>query len=96
MASRTRRWFADSSVSYALAAIALIEYARDQRAELEVLAPVVAGEHFEFGPLDAESMRAGGLTVSGEDLDGVAGLLAEIPGLTEYRNGAEEAPVPIA
>jgi hypothetical protein len=85
MASRTRRWFADSSVSYALAAIALIEYARDHR-----------GEHFEFGPLDAESMRAGGLTVSGEDLDGVAGLLAEIPGLTEYRNGAEEAPVPIA
>jgi hypothetical protein len=84
VASQTRRWFADSSVSYALAAIALVEYARAHR-----------GEHFEFGPLDTEAMRAGGLTVSGENLDGIAEVLAAIPGLAEV-NGEEEAPVPIS
>jgi hypothetical protein len=82
---QTRRWFADNSVSYALAAIALAEYARDHRRE-----------HFVFGPLDAEGMRQGGLVVSGEHLDDVAAVLAAIPGLAELDNGAEEPSVPIS
>lgn len=80
----TRRWFADSSVSYALAAIRLIEYARAHKEQ-----------HFEFGPMDAEAMRESGLTVSGPDLDGIAELLDGIPGLVEQNINGGEAPVPI-
>lgn len=70
---RTRRWFADTSAAYALAAILLVEHARGRRAE------------FAFGPLDAQAMLAGGLEVSGpsEVLERVAELLAGVPGLAE-------------
>jgi hypothetical protein len=73
--SETRRWFADSSVSYALAAIALTEYAREHRVR------------YSFGPLDMGSMTDGGLVVSGsaDDLAHAAKVLADVPGLAEYR-----------
>jgi hypothetical protein len=80
----TRRWFADTSASYALAAIALLEYARDHRGE------------FVFGPLDAESMRNGGLEVSGPPglLDEVAKMLSGVPGLAEpAAPGGREEPL---
>jgi hypothetical protein len=73
VAELTRQWFADSSVSYALAVIKLFEYAREHDVR------------YVYGPLDPESMRHGGLTVSGsaEDLDQAAAVLAVIPGLAE-------------
>jgi hypothetical protein len=79
VADETRRWFADSSVSYALAALRLFEHARATRAD------------YVFGPLDVESMTDGGLTVSGKkaDVDGAAAVLAGVPGLVE-----QEAAVP--
>lgn len=75
MADETRRWFADSSVSYALAAISLLEYAREHRVR------------YVFGPLDTRAMTDGGLVVSGgaDDLEHAAKVLAEIPGLAEYQ-----------
>lgn len=75
MAEETRRWFADSSVSYALAAIALLEYAREHRVK------------YVFGPLDTRSMLDGGLVVSGgaDDLAHAAKALAGVPGLAEYQ-----------
>lgn len=75
MADETRRWYADSSVAYALAVLTLFETARHQRM------------HYVFGPLDTASLTAGGLTVSGtaEELDAVAAVLENIPGLTEAR-----------
>ena len=79
MPEQTRRYFADSSVSYALAAIALVEYAREHR-----------GEEFSFGPLDSRAMAESGLVVSGMSLDGVAAVLAGVPGLAEYDPGEEE------
>lgn len=74
MADQTRRWFADSTLSYALAVISLFEYAREHRVR------------YVYGPLDAASMRDGGLSVSGSpgDLEGAAGVLADIPGLAEH------------
>lgn len=75
VADRTRRWFADSSVSYALGVLALFEYAREHRVK------------YVFGPLDMQSMTDGGLTVSGaeSDLEQAARVLAEIPGLVQYQ-----------
>jgi hypothetical protein len=75
VADETRRWFADSSVSYALAVIALMEYAREHRVR------------YSYGPLDTASMLDGGLAVSGsgDDLDQAAAVLAQVPGLAEYQ-----------
>jgi hypothetical protein len=75
VADKTRQWFADSNVSYALGVIALFEYARENRVR------------YVFGPLDIHSMTDGGLTVSGteQDLERAAAVLAEIPGLVEYQ-----------
>ena len=74
MADKTRRWFADSSVSYALGALALFEHARESRAR------------YVFGPLDMQAMTDGGLEVSGreEDLNEAAAVLSAVPGLVEY------------
>lgn len=76
MADKTRQWFADSNVSYALGVLALFEHAREHR-----------GVKYVFGPLDTASMTDGGLTVSGSegDLEQAAAVLAEIPGLAEYQ-----------
>jgi hypothetical protein len=75
VADRTRQWFADSNVSYALGALALFEYAREHRVK------------YVFGPLDIHSMTDGGLTVSGteEELDQAAKVLDGVPGLVEYQ-----------
>lgn len=74
MADQTRRWFGDSTLSYALAVIRLFEYAREHRVR------------YVYGPLDVASMRDGGLAVSGseKDLEQAAAVLAEIPGLAEH------------
>lgn len=76
MADKTSQWFADTTASYALAAIALFEHARANR-----------HVNYVFGPLDTKAMTDGGLTVSGseEDLAHAAGVLAGIPGLAEYQ-----------
>lgn len=75
MADKTRRWFADSTVPYALAALALFEHSRADKAV-----------HYRFGPLDVHSMMDSGLAVSGpeDDVDTAAAVLAGIPGLAEY------------
>ena len=75
MADVTRWWHADSSVSYALAAIALFENARETRAR------------YVFGPLSTEAMRDGGLFVSGSpaDVTEAARVLEDIGGLAEYQ-----------
>lgn len=80
MANKTRRWFADSTLSYALGVIALFEYAR------------VHSVRYVYGPLDTESMMNGGLVVSGSerDLEEAARVLSDIPGLVEYQPGEEE------
>ena len=74
MAELTRQWFADSTLSYALGVIALFEYARQNDVR------------YIYGPLDTESMKNGGLTVSGRaaDLEHAAAVLAGIPGLAEF------------
>jgi hypothetical protein len=74
VADETRQWFADSTLSYALAVIALFEYARLHRVR------------YAYGPLDVDSMRDGGLVVSGQasDLERAAEVLAGIPGLAEH------------
>jgi len=74
VADKTRQWFADSNVSYALGVLALFEYAREH------------GVRYVFGPLDLASMTDGGLTVSGTeaDLEHAAKVLADVPGLAEY------------
>jgi hypothetical protein len=75
VADKTRRWFADSTVPYALAALALFEHARSDKTV-----------HYTFGPLDTTSMLDSGLAVSGpeEDVEAAAAVLAGIPGLAEY------------
>lgn len=75
MADKTRQWFADSNVSYALGVLALFEHAREHRVR------------YVFGPLDIHSMTDGGLTVSGDenDLEQAAVVLAGVPGLVEYQ-----------
>jgi hypothetical protein len=75
VADKTRQWFADSNVSYALGVLALFEYAREHRVR------------YSFGPLDIHSMTDGGLTVSGteEELDQAAKVLADVPGMAEYQ-----------
>jgi hypothetical protein len=75
VADKTRRWYADSSVPYALAAIALLEYAREHRVR------------YSFGPLDTRAMTDGGLEVSGSEdaLAQAARVLESVPGLAEYR-----------
>lgn len=72
---RTRQWFADSNVSYALGVLALFEHAREHRAK------------YVFGPLDIHAMTDGGLVVSGteHDLEQAASVLAGVPGLVEYQ-----------
>jgi hypothetical protein len=79
VADETRRWFADSSVSYALAAIALLEYAREHRVK------------YVFGPLEVRAMLDGGLVVSGSP-DGLAHavkVLSAVPGLAEWPAGLD-------
>lgn len=82
-AGRTRRYFAapgrDQIPIYTLALVLLMEYAR------------IHDEQFVFGPMSASVAAAGGLFISGEDLDGPAGVLAQVPGLGEHRPEAEEA-----
>jgi hypothetical protein len=75
VADKTRHWFADSSVAYALGVISLFEYAREHKVR------------YVFGPLDLQSMAAGGLTVSGtrDDLEEAAAVLSAIPGIAEYQ-----------
>lgn len=75
VADKTRQWFADSNVSYALGVLALFEHAREHRVR------------YVFGPLDIHSMTDGGLTVSGDesDLEHAAAVLAGVPGLVEYQ-----------
>jgi hypothetical protein len=75
VADKTRQWFADSNVSYALGVIALFEYAREHRVR------------YVFGPLDIHSMTDGGLTVSGteQELEQAASVLGDVPGLVEYQ-----------
>jgi hypothetical protein len=73
VADQTRRFFADSPLSYALAAIALVDYARAH-----------PKEDFAFGPLSSQAMTETGLTLSGSDLAGAAAVLAGIEGLVEY------------
>jgi hypothetical protein len=75
VADKTRRWFADSTVPYALAAIALFEYAREHHV------------HYVFGPLSTQAMRDVGLEVSGSEaaLEHAAQVLGGIPGLVEYQ-----------
>jgi hypothetical protein len=75
VADKTRQWFADSNVSYALGVLALFEHAREHRVR------------YVFGPLDIHSMTDGGLTVSGgeSDLEQAAVVLAGVPGLVEYQ-----------
>jgi hypothetical protein len=73
VADKTRQWFADSNVSYALGVLTLFEYARAHRVR------------YVFGPLDTASMTDGGLTVSGSegDLEQAAAVLAAVPGMAE-------------
>jgi hypothetical protein len=75
VADKTRRWYADSTVPYALAVLALFEHARSN-----------SRVNYVFGPLDTYSMMDGGLSVSGSeaDLEEAAAVLAGIPGLAEY------------
>jgi hypothetical protein len=75
VADKTRRWFADSTVSYALAAISLFEYAREHDVR------------YAFGPLSTQAMKDSGLSVSGSDsaLEHAARVLEAVPGLAEYR-----------
>lgn len=80
MADQTRRYFADSSGSYALALVLLWEYAR-----------VHKDEQFVFGPNDLQAARDGGLVLSGRDLDGAARVLAGVPGLQEDREDDPQA-----
>lgn len=68
---RTLRYRADMPLAYAQAVIALVEHARNSKDE------------FEFGPLELAALKHTGLVVTGPDLNGVAGLLAGIPGLAE-------------
>jgi hypothetical protein len=72
VADLTRRWRADSRVSYARALLALIEYARAR-----------PSPDFAFGPLSVASLEAYGLTVSGTDLTGPSDVLSTVPGLVE-------------
>jgi hypothetical protein len=75
-------------MSYALAAIALVEYARSH-----------PREDFAFGPLSASAMAENGLTLSGADLNGPAAVLLGdgsqerpgILGLAEYEPEAVTA-----
>lgn len=78
--SRTLRYFSTEPASYALALVQLLEYARSHRAE-----------QFVFGPLDLSAARAGGLVLSGHDLDGPAAVLRAVEGLQLYEPGAEPA-----
>jgi hypothetical protein len=84
VAGRTRRYFAapgrDQLPIYTLALVLLMEYAR-----------VNKDAKFVFGPMNASVAAAGGLFISGADLDGPAAVLADVPGLAEHRPEAEEA-----
>jgi hypothetical protein len=75
VADKTRTWYADSTVPYALAALALFEYAR-----------IHPGAAYSFGPMTVAAMTDGGLWVAGEpaDVEQAAVVLKAIPGLTEY------------
>jgi hypothetical protein len=84
MPDQTRRYYADTSLSYALAAIALFEYARTHRGE------------FVFGPMDVEAMKQAGLTISGPDLAGPAEVLSGVLGLVEQATGQEAETGPIS
>ena len=68
---KTLRFRADMPLAYATAVIRLVEYARE------------SNDDFEFGPLELAALKHTGLVVTGPDLNGVAELLAGIPGLAE-------------
>jgi hypothetical protein len=82
VADLTRRFFADSPLSYALAAIALVDYARAN-----------PGADFAFGPLDSHAMAETGLTITGTDLDGPAGVLERIEGMAEDKLPSSTVPI---
>jgi hypothetical protein len=71
---KTRRWFADSTIPYALAALRLFEHSRTSKAD------------YVFGPLEVSAMTDDGLAVSGSEaaLAQAAEVLSAIPGLVEY------------
>lgn len=74
MTDKTRRWFADSTIPYALAVLRLFEHSRASKAD------------YVFGPLEISAMTDDGLTVSGSEaaLVQAAEVLSAIPGLVEY------------
>ena len=55
MTDKTRRWFADSTIPYALAVLRLFEHAHASKAD------------YVFGPLEVAAMADEGLTVSGSE-----------------------------
>jgi hypothetical protein len=65
----TLRYRADSTIPYAQALAVLAEHARGSSAD------------FDFGPLKLAALHHSGLAVSGPDLETVARLLEDVPGL---------------
>ena len=66
---QTVRYRAVMPLSYSVALLHLLEYARESR------------EDFSYGPMYLAALADQGLTVSGARLDGVQKVLADIPGL---------------
>lgn len=66
------RYRAATHISYALALIALVRYAR-----------VHPEPDFQFGPLNLEALDKQGLVISGVELSDVSDLMEGIEGLTE-------------
>jgi hypothetical protein len=69
--TQTLRYRAVMPLSYSVALLHLLEYARASR------------EDFEYGPMYLAALADHGLAVSGTRLDGVRKVLAEVPGLYE-------------
>ena len=72
MADQTLRYRAATRVSYSHGLIALVEYSREH-----------PEPDFVFGPLTLGALESQGLVLSGTDLDGPAGRLSAVAGLTE-------------
>jgi hypothetical protein len=66
---QTIRYRAVMRLSYSVALLHLLEYARESR------------EEFEYGPMSLAALDNQGLTICGPKLDGVQKVLADIPGL---------------
>ncbi len=73
MPDKTARYRADSSLSYTLAILKLVEHSRKSPEDPRI----------EFGPMTLEGMITHGLVVTGPDLSEVGKLLSEVPGLVE-------------